>query len=61
MTAIGSSRGKTLTCWTDAKVCFFEEEETAACVDEGHRHGKRLCSHARCACPVSSLVPTSMY
>ncbi|KAL1626000.1 hypothetical protein SLS56_007058 [Neofusicoccum ribis] len=27
--------------------CYFTDEETAACVDEAHRHGKRLCAHAR--------------
>lgn len=47
-----------------AEDCFFEDHETAACVDEGesfsfnsadsethstlaHRHGMRVCSHAR--------------
>lgn len=35
----------------DAEECFFTEEEIAACVDEGHRHGKRLCTHARCEYP----------
>lgn len=46
-----------------AEECFFTDEETAACVDEGdcfpfvkgpfanavvaHRHGLRVCSHAR--------------
>lgn len=24
-----------------------QDEETAACVDEAHKHGKRLCAHAR--------------
>lgn len=27
--------------------CYFTNEETAACVDEAHKHGRRLCAHAR--------------
>lgn len=30
-----------------AQDCYFNDEEMAACVDEGHKHGKRLCAHAR--------------
>jgi imidazolonepropionase-like amidohydrolase len=30
-----------------AQDCYFNDEETAACVDEAHKHGKRLCAHAR--------------
>jgi imidazolonepropionase-like amidohydrolase len=30
-----------------AQDCYFTDEETAACVDEAHRLGKRLCAHAR--------------
>ncbi|KAH7113974.1 hypothetical protein B0J13DRAFT_241657 [Dactylonectria estremocensis] len=30
-----------------AQDCYFTDEETAACVDETHKHGKRLCAHAR--------------
>lgn len=30
-----------------AQDCYFTDEETAACVDEDHNHGKRLCAHAR--------------
>jgi hypothetical protein len=30
-----------------AQDCYFTEEETAACVEEAHRLGKRVCSHAR--------------
>jgi imidazolonepropionase-like amidohydrolase len=31
----------------DAQDCYYEPEETAACVDEAHKRGKRVCSHAR--------------
>ncbi|KAJ5974112.1 hypothetical protein N7481_011322 [Penicillium waksmanii] len=31
----------------DAEDCYFTQEETAACVDEAHKHKKRVCSHAR--------------
>lgn len=30
-----------------AQDCYFNDDEMAACVDEGHKHGKRLCAHAR--------------
>ncbi|CAH0051765.1 unnamed protein product [Clonostachys solani] len=30
-----------------ARDSYFTEEETAACVEEAHRHGLRVCSHAR--------------
>lgn len=30
-----------------AQDCYFSDEETAACVDEAHSLGKRLCAHAR--------------
>lgn len=30
-----------------AEECFFSDEETAACVDEAHRNGLRVCAHAR--------------
>lgn len=30
-----------------AQDCYFTDEETAACVDEAHKLGKRLCAHAR--------------
>jgi imidazolonepropionase-like amidohydrolase len=30
-----------------AEDCYYTDEETAACVDEAHKHGKRLCAHAR--------------
>jgi imidazolonepropionase-like amidohydrolase len=32
------------------------DEETAACVDEAHRHGVRLCAHARARDSVKMCV-----
>ncbi|KAL2833828.1 hypothetical protein BDW59DRAFT_179483 [Aspergillus cavernicola] len=42
-----SMSGEAIMEGRSAEECFFSEEETAACVDEAHRHGLRLCSHAR--------------
>ncbi|KAF2999114.1 hypothetical protein E8E14_003158 [Neopestalotiopsis sp. 37M] len=42
-----SMSGESLTETRDAEDCYYTDEETAACVDEAHRHGKRLCAHAR--------------
>jgi len=42
-----SMSGEQITETRDAQDCYFSDEETAACVDEAHRHGLRLCSHAR--------------
>ena len=39
-----------------AQDCYFTDEETAACVDEGHKHGKRLCAHARARDSVKMCV-----
>ncbi|KAF3386366.1 putative protein YisK [Penicillium rolfsii] len=39
-----------------AEECFFEEIETAACVDEAHRHGLRVCSHARARDSIKQCV-----
>ncbi|KAJ5108957.1 hypothetical protein N7456_005632 [Penicillium angulare] len=39
-----------------AEDCFFEDDETAACVDEAHRHGLRVCSHARAKDSISQCV-----
>ena len=36
--------------------CYFTDEETAACVDEGHRHNTRLCAHARARDSVKMCV-----
>ncbi|GME64579.1 hypothetical protein W97_02973 [Neofusicoccum parvum] len=42
-----SMSGEEITETRSAQDCYFTDEETAACVDEAHRHGKRLCAHAR--------------
>ncbi|KAL2279423.1 hypothetical protein FJTKL_13493 [Diaporthe vaccinii] len=42
-----SMSGEEITETHAAQDCYFTDEETAACVDEVHKHGKRLCAHAR--------------
>ncbi|KAJ5537688.1 hypothetical protein N7494_007167 [Penicillium frequentans] len=42
-----SMSGESITEIRDAEDCYYEPEETAACVDEAHKHKKRVCSHAR--------------
>lgn len=42
-----SMSGEQITETRDAQDCYFSDEETAACVDEAHRQGIRLCAHAR--------------
>ncbi|CAG8218501.1 unnamed protein product [Penicillium salamii] len=42
-----SMSGESITEIRDAEDCYFTPEETAACVQEAHRHRKRVCSHAR--------------
>ncbi|KAK3702038.1 hypothetical protein LTR37_015152 [Vermiconidia calcicola] len=39
--------GEQITETRDAQDCYYMDDETAACVDEAHRHGVRLCAHAR--------------
>jgi imidazolonepropionase-like amidohydrolase len=39
-----------------AEDCYFTDEETAACVDEAHKAGKRLCAHARARDSVKMCV-----
>ncbi|KAJ9228638.1 hypothetical protein DTO207G8_8333 [Paecilomyces variotii] len=39
-----------------AEECFFDELETAACVDEAHRRGLRVCSHARARDSIAQCV-----
>lgn len=42
-----SMSGEQICETRDAQDCYFSDEETAACVDEAHRQGIRLCAHAR--------------
>nr|OQO18620.1 hypothetical protein B0A51_15025 [Rachicladosporium sp. CCFEE 5018] len=42
-----SMSGEQITEIRDAQDCYFTDAETAACVDEAHRQGIRLCAHAR--------------
>ncbi|KAJ0419182.1 hypothetical protein BJY00DRAFT_324529 [Aspergillus carlsbadensis] len=42
-----SMSGEAIMEGRSAEECFFSEEETAACVEEAHRNGLRVCSHAR--------------
>ncbi|KUL89181.1 hypothetical protein ZTR_03784 [Talaromyces verruculosus] len=42
-----SMSGEAIMESRSAEESFFEDEETAACVDEAHRLGLRVCSHAR--------------
>ncbi|XHF97189.1 hypothetical protein AWENTII_000789 [Aspergillus wentii] len=39
-----------------AKDCYYTDEETAACVDEAHRQGLRVCSHARSRDSIAQCV-----
>jgi imidazolonepropionase-like amidohydrolase len=42
-----SMSGEQITETRDAQDCYYTDEETAACVDEAHKYGIRLCAHAR--------------
>lgn len=42
-----SMSGEQITETRDAQDCYFSDAETAACVDEAHSNGVRLCAHAR--------------
>lgn len=42
-----SMSGEQICETRDAQDCYYTDDETAACVDEGHRLGVRLCAHAR--------------
>ncbi|KAF2169452.1 hypothetical protein M409DRAFT_36169 [Zasmidium cellare ATCC 36951] len=42
-----SMSGEAILEERSAEECFFSDEETAACVDEAHRNGLRVCAHAR--------------
>jgi imidazolonepropionase-like amidohydrolase len=39
-----------------AQDCYYTDEESAACVDEAHKAGKRLCAHARARDSVKMCV-----
>ncbi|KAH0175190.1 hypothetical protein KCU67_g367, partial [Aureobasidium melanogenum] len=51
-----SMSGEEITETRSAQDCYFTDEETAACVDEAHKHGKRLCAHARARDSVKMCV-----
>ncbi|KAL2005354.1 hypothetical protein VTN00DRAFT_2565 [Thermoascus crustaceus] len=42
-----SMSGEEITEIRSAQDCYFTDEETAACVDEAHKHGRMVCAHAR--------------
>ncbi|CAD6448669.1 3ffffd6d-cae7-48a6-8f8f-756534d25e49 [Sclerotinia trifoliorum] len=42
-----SMSGEEITETRSAQDCYFSDEEIAACVDEAHNLGRRLCAHAR--------------
>lgn len=44
-----SMTGEEITGTQRAEDTYFSDEETAACVAEAHRRGKRVCAHARSA------------
>ncbi|KAE8446434.1 hypothetical protein EG329_012039 [Mollisiaceae sp. DMI_Dod_QoI] len=51
-----SMSGEEITETRSAQDCYFTDEETAACVNEGHKLGKRLCAHARARDSVKMCV-----
>ncbi|KUJ11037.1 isoaspartyl dipeptidase-like protein [Mollisia scopiformis] len=51
-----SMSGEEITEIRSAQDCYFSDEETAACVDEAHGLGKRLCAHARARDSVKMCV-----
>jgi len=51
-----SMSGEQICETRDAEDCYFTDEETAACVDEAHRQGIRLCAHARARDSVKMCV-----
>lgn len=42
-----SMSGEQITETRDAQDCYFSDTETAACVEEAHSQGIRVCAHAR--------------
>lgn len=51
-----SMSGEEICETRSAQDCYFSDEETAACVDEAHRQGIRLCAHARARDSVKMCV-----
>lgn len=51
-----SMSGEQITETRDAQDCYYSDAETAACVDEAHRLGVRLCAHARARDSVKMCV-----
>lgn len=51
-----SMSGEEITEIRSAQDCYFTDEETAACVDEAHKQGVRLCAHARARDSVTMCV-----
>ncbi|KAL1861120.1 hypothetical protein Plec18170_001635 [Paecilomyces lecythidis] len=51
-----SMSGEEITESQSAQDCYFTDEETAACVDEAHKHGRMLCAHARARDSVTMCV-----
>ncbi|KUL81500.1 hypothetical protein ZTR_09986 [Talaromyces verruculosus] len=51
-----SMSGESIIEIRDAQDCYFSPEETAACVDEAHKLGLRLCAHARARDSVKQCV-----
>ena len=51
-----SMSGEEICETRSAEDCYFTDDETAACVDEGHRHNIRLCAHARARDSVKMCV-----
>ena len=51
-----SMSGEQICETRDAQDCYYSDDEAAACVDEAHRHGVRLCAHARARDSVKMCV-----
>lgn len=51
-----SMSGEQICETRDAQDCYFSDTETAACVDEAHSQGIRVCAHARARDSVKMCV-----
>ncbi|KAI5776574.1 hypothetical protein EDC01DRAFT_625166 [Geopyxis carbonaria] len=51
-----SISGENVTQVRQAHECYFSQEELDACVDEAHKLGKRVCTHARARDAVAGSV-----